>query len=113
MNSRLSRCIDPHPDWVTKSAFARLLGVSPGRVSQLTERGLPVEIDDRIDPARGVAWCRLNLDRRSSRADLAGSRFDWRNLEGDVVDEAARHVIEGVGMVPRRNQLLTPIKGAP
>ena len=36
-----------------KKAFGELVGVSPGRVSQMIAQGLPVEPNGRIDIAAG------------------------------------------------------------
>lgn len=87
--------IDPHPDWLSKSSFARRLGVSPGRVSQLVERGLPVEYDDRIDPARGLAWCAENVRQQGRIAPmLQGRRGPDAAGEDDAVDTAVRCFVE-------------------
>lgn len=60
----------PRP--VTKGAFAQALGLSPGRISQLIEAGLPVEPNGRIDLDRGRRWYEANTDpnrRRGVKAD--------------------------------------------
>jgi len=41
---------------VSKSEFAKHLGVTPGRVSQLLAEGLPQTADNRIDLATGLEW---------------------------------------------------------
>lgn len=48
-----------------KGDFARLVGVTPARISQLVGQGLPVEPDGLIDEEKAKAW----LDRR--RAHVA------------------------------------------
>ena len=50
------------PRTLSKSAFARAVGVSPGRVSQMISKGLPVEGDGKIDVARGRLWISENVD---------------------------------------------------
>jgi len=61
----------PSGGTVTKSAFAKILGVSPGRVSQMIGQGLPVEANGRIDVARGRCWYGDNIDGRAKApADL-------------------------------------------
>jgi len=50
--------VDPRRP-VRKVDFARLMGITPGRVSQFIAHGLPVEADGRICPDEGERW----LDR--------------------------------------------------
>lgn len=59
---------------LSKKGFAELIGLSPGRVSQLIEQGLPVEANGRIDPVQGRRWYLANTDpgrRRAGRAEDA------------------------------------------
>ncbi|MGP9814426.1 DNA packaging protein [Rhodopseudomonas sp. NSM] len=56
------------PREISKSGFAGLIGVSPGRVSQLIKDGLPVEASGKIDVARGKLWFQENVDQRRSDA---------------------------------------------
>lgn len=56
------------PRELSKSGFASLIGVSPGRVSQMIKDGLPVEANDKIDVARGKLWVQENIDQRRSVA---------------------------------------------
>ena len=58
------------PETVSKRAFADLLGVTQGRVSQLIKAGLPVEPNGRIHVAKGRAWVRDNVDANRRRASL-------------------------------------------
>lgn len=58
----------PLPTTVSKGEFARLIGVTAGRVSQLITRGLPVEPNGRIHIERGRAWLRENVDPNRRRA---------------------------------------------
>ena len=46
----------------TKAAFARRIGVSSPRITQLVGRGMPVTTDGRIDVAAALAWLEDNLD---------------------------------------------------
>jgi len=46
----------------TKADFARRVGLSRGRISQLIAKGLPVTAEGAIDPARALAWMEDNLD---------------------------------------------------
>ena len=47
---------------VSKSEFAKHLGVTPGRVSQLLAEGLPQTADNRIDLATGLEWVSQRID---------------------------------------------------
>jgi hypothetical protein len=58
------------PLTASKKAFAELVGVTPGRVSQLIKSGLPVEPNGRIHIARGKAWMAENIDPNRRRASL-------------------------------------------
>jgi|APTNR8051073442_1049403.scaffolds.fasta_scaffold09480_1 hypothetical protein len=46
----------------TKAEFARRVGVTRGRISQLIAKGLPVTPEGKIDPEAGLAWLEQNLD---------------------------------------------------
>ena len=50
------------PALETKAEFARRIGVSSARISQLINRGMPVRVDGRIDVAGTLAWLDDNLD---------------------------------------------------
>ena len=58
----------PKTKSVSKTEFAKLIGVTPARVSQLLLRGLPTLAGDRIDPTAGRAWL---------EAHVAPSRGGW------------------------------------
>jgi hypothetical protein len=60
----------PLPTTVTKAEFARLIGVTPGRVSQLIKIGLPVEPNGRIHLEKGREWVRENVDAARRRSLL-------------------------------------------
>lgn len=46
----------------TKAQFAKRVGVTRGRISQLIGKGLPVTPEGKIDPEAGLAWLEQNLD---------------------------------------------------
>lgn len=46
----------------TKAEFARRVGLSRGRISQLIAKGLPTTPEGKIDPEAGLAWLEDNLD---------------------------------------------------
>ncbi|BCB17328.1 hypothetical protein OCUBac02_02220 [Bosea sp. ANAM02] len=58
---------------VSKKGFAEMIGVTPGRVSQLIEAGLPVQPNGTIAVKEGVAWVEANTDPARRRAILPGS----------------------------------------
>ena len=47
---------------ITKGDFARLVGVTPSRVSQMVRLGLPVTPHGRINAEAGRAWIMANVD---------------------------------------------------
>lgn len=57
---------------ISKKGFSELIGVSPGRVSQLIAAGLPVEPNGRIHIERGKAWVKANVDPNRRRSTSAG-----------------------------------------
>lgn len=96
------------PGPVSKSTFARMIGVTKGRVSQLITKGLPVRPDGRIDPVVGCEWVDRNLDplrRRAAEVEkpvpvestraqletekLRSLRLENDRREGSLVDRAA------------------------
>ena len=101
---------------VTKGRFAEMLGVTPGRVSQLIKMGLPVTESGRIHPEIGRRWYDENVaptrrkngpggaERaidRSPRRELDRIRAETAELRlrkemGELVDrrEAERRVFE-------------------
>lgn len=50
--------------YVSKSAVARELGVTPGRVTQMIARGMPARPDGRLDLERCRKWYRDNVTPR-------------------------------------------------
>ena len=57
------------PATLSKKAFAKLLGVSQARISQLIASGLPLQPNGRIDPREGRAWIVANTDPNRRRID--------------------------------------------
>lgn len=64
-----------------KSEFARRIGVSPGRITQLIAKGLPVRTDGFIDIEAALAWVQSHLDQ--SRRMAAKARPDATGEEAD------------------------------
>lgn len=62
------------PDGMTKTAFAKEVGLARSRISQLVDEGLPVLPNGRIDPEEGRAWMAEWLDpkRRDAAKEGAG-----------------------------------------
>lgn len=56
------------PKTLRKGDFAKLVGVSPGRVSQMVADGMPVDPNGRIDVARGKLWIQANVSPTRSAA---------------------------------------------
>lgn len=81
-------------DTLSKRGFAELIGVSPGRVSQMIAAGLPVETNGRIDIEKGKAWVASNIDpsRRRIRgaADAAAAASGARASRDVAEAEIAR-----------------------
>ena len=120
----------PSGGTVTKKQFAGILGVSPGRVSQMIKRGLPVEANGRIDVARGRCWYGDNIDGRAQApGDLFQASTNAREerdfqearirrmkadqLAGDLIDKAeAERVIFGRARADRDAWLAWPVDAA-
>lgn len=82
----------PPSQTASKKAFAEMVGVSPGRISQLIKSGLPVEPNGRIHIARGTDWMRENIDPNRRRAALG---YDEQPTPvSAVTPRAARDVAE-------------------
>lgn len=58
---------------VTKTEMAKLLQVSPGRISQLLKLGLPVRSDGRLDRQACASWYQGHVFRRPSPSDSVAS----------------------------------------
>lgn len=73
-------------DTLSKRGFGELIGVSPGRVSQMISDGLPVEPNGRIDIAKGKAWVSANVDQNRRRARVDGTLFDSSKREREAAE---------------------------
>jgi len=60
------------PRFLRKGAFAKFIGVSAGRVSQMIAAGLPVQPDGRIDVKVGKLWVNGNVSPVRSAAQARG-----------------------------------------
>jgi hypothetical protein len=58
----------PEESTLSKSEFAKQMGVTPGRISQLIAKGLPVLPTGRISPAAARDWYDANVDPSRRRA---------------------------------------------
>lgn len=94
------------PKTMAKSSFAKLIGVSPGRVSQMVKAGLPVEPDGRIDVARGRLWVQDNIDANRSAAQKQGSLGLDAPRNDSVATERLRLVREQADTAALKNAAL-------
>ncbi len=60
------------PLQLSKSGFAKKVGLTPGRISQLIKQGFPVNGDGKIDVARGRLWLAENVNPIRSAAQKQG-----------------------------------------
>lgn len=98
---------------VNKSYFANYIGVHKSRVSQLIEKGLPVQPNGKINIANAEAWCDHNLDPARRKAFRDGqaprtprveldkikaerARLDLNQAKGKLVDRGKieKHIFE-------------------
>lgn len=79
---------------ITKSELAAFLRLSPGRVSQLVSKGLPVRADGKVSRDEAVAWYRANVreatsDRkRGPRPKAVAAALAGGACEADAAHEA-------------------------
>lgn len=93
------------PKVVTKKAFATIVNVSQGRISQYVKQGLPVEADGRIDVARGKLWIGQNISSTRSAAQAAQDDLPFA-AQKDAAEERARLVREQADYAALKNQQL-------
>lgn len=74
---------------ISKKGFSELLGVSPGRVSQLIASGLPVEPNGRIHIERGKAWVKANVDPNRRRSAVGGGSSLFDSLSPRAMRDAS------------------------
>lgn len=95
------------PRSLSKSAFAKAIGVSAGRVSQMISKGLPVEADGKIDVARGRLWINLNIDvGRSLAQGQSAFEFSEEKHRHTLTAEKTRLAKEQADAAELKNQLL-------
>lgn len=95
----------PAPGKVRKSDFAKLVKVSPGRVSQMVKDGLPVEADGRIDVARGKLWIQGNISPTRSAAQSKQTDLPFAATP-DAASERLRLVKEQADNAALKNAAL-------
>lgn len=86
------------PRALSKSEFARLVNLSAGRVSQMIKMGLPVELDGKIDIARGKIWMQENIDPRRSAAQPQGKLSFERPSAVSERDRLAREQADNMAL---------------
>lgn len=79
----------PREASISKSEFAKELGVTPGRISQLIAKGLPVLPSGRISPAAARDWYETNVDpsRRKPPPGEEPARFGRQTLKDEIDTE--------------------------
>ena len=108
-------CKNAPASTLSKKEFAARIGLSPGRITQLVEAGMPVEATGRVPVERATAWYAANVDpNRRKRADKSAdaldrspraqldliraesARYRLESERGNLIDRAAatRHVFE-------------------
>lgn len=116
------------PTTLKKIDFAKIAGISPGRVSQLIAKGLPVEPSGRIDVARAQIWMAENINanrreaqtqtrlplevqRRKSDVDLERAELELQKARGELVDrKATERAIFGRARAERDAWLNWPLR---
>lgn len=93
------------PGRLRKSAFAKLVKVSPGRVSQMIRDGLPVEADGRIDVAQGKLWIQGNVSPTRSAAQSRQADLPFAATP-DAASERLRLVKEQADHAALKNAAL-------
>lgn len=95
------------PRTLAKSEFARAVGVSAGRVSQMIQKGLPVEANGKIDLARGRLWINENVDiGRSLAQSQSVFGFAEEKNRHNLTSEKTRLAKEQADAAELRNHLL-------
>lgn len=83
---------------ISKAEFARLLGLSRARVTQLVEAGLPICGDGRIPVARARAWytSRVRCAMKPARGVKAGNAVSTAR---QIIDRLLVHAADLPGLV--------------
>ena len=84
----------------SQSTFARRVGLSQQRISQLVRAGLPRLPNGRIDPERGAAWVAEHLDVERRARGKASARET--PAKGEPPDERGPSLVEA----RRRHELV-------
>lgn len=93
------------PKTLRKSAFAKLVKVTPGRVSQMITAGMPVEPDGRIDVARGKLWIQANVSPTRSAAQSGQADIPFA-AQPDASSERVRLLREQADHAALKNAAL-------
>lgn len=103
-NSELQELVNGPLRTVSKTAFAQIMNVSPGRVSQMIRAGLPVEINGKIDVARGKLWVAENVSITRSNAQVRGpDLFGEEKRKVSLNEERSRLAKEQADAAAMRN----------
>ncbi|SDE93187.1 hypothetical protein [Rhodospira trueperi] len=86
---------EPHIDLdgavITKAEFARRLGVSRGRVSQLVQAGMPTREGGKLDEAEARAWYAANIDPSRRRGCAVVSEGALKVLAAEMPPSGLRN----------------------
>lgn len=91
------------PRSLRKGDFAKRVGVSAGRISQMITDGLPVEPDGRIDVARGEQWVRGNISPSRSAAQARNAPELPLGAQRDAAAERVRLLKEQADSAALKN----------
>lgn len=95
------------PRNLSKSAFAKLVNVSAGRVSQMVKAGMPVERDGSIDVARGKLWIAENINPTRAASQAQGATlFGEERQQASLTAERARLAKEQADAAELKNAIL-------
>lgn len=95
------------PLQLSKSGFAKKIGITPGRVSQLIKQGLPVDADGKIDVARGRIWVAENVNPvRSAAQKQDALPFTQESQQTSLTKERIRLAKEQADAVEFKNAQL-------
>jgi len=93
----------PRPKTViTKAELARILELSPGRITQLIAQGMPVRADGRINEAEARAWYEAAIRRPYTARQYASARCSQpespQRTISPLIDTAVEHLIGARGL---------------
>ncbi|WP_102110272.1 hypothetical protein [Oceaniglobus roseus] len=90
------------PKEMSKSAFAKRIGVTSGRVSQMVKAGLPVLDNGRVPLAAAESWYRANVRQKASEAQHSASVLSRVKQERE---EAQRDLLQ-LDLAQRKGELI-------